>query len=147
VNSHEGSAYRFELAKECLGFAEAQAREERWSICLGYAQESVENAGKAILLQFRPVPRTHDVDELIRELVKNRAVPETIRKLLQSNLETFRDMGMKTHMRAAYGDEEAHITPGKLIQASEAKTGLDKARRAVAMAQTVMDELDKNPPK
>lgn len=146
MNSHESSQYRFELAQECLGFAEAQAKEERWSICLGYAQETVENAGKAILLRFRPAPRTHDVDELLLDLTQSRLVPETVRKLVQSHLDVFRDMGMKTHMRAAYGDEEAHITPGKLIQAPEAQAGLDKARRAVALAQTILDESEQTAP-
>jgi HEPN domain-containing protein len=146
VNSHESSKYRFELAQECLAFAETQAQDGHWSICLGYAQETVENAGKAILLQFRPVPRTHDIDELILDLTRTRAVPETIRKLLDANLDTFRGMGVKTHMRAADGDEEAHITPGKLIQEPEAQAGLAKARRAVALAQTILDEANKSAP-
>lgn len=146
MNSHESSKFRFELAQECLAFAETQARDGHWSICLGYSQETVENAGKAILLLFRPVPRTHDIDELILDLTRTGAVPANIRKLLGANLDTFRDMGTKTHMRAAYGDEEAHITPGKLIQEAEALAGLAKARRAVALTQTIFDESDKSMP-
>lgn len=44
---------------------------------------------------------------------------------------------MDTHTRAAYGDEEARITPSALIQEQEAESGLRQARRAVALAQAI----------
>lgn len=50
---------------------------------------------------------------------------------------------MKTHIRAAYGDEQARITPGKLIKEAEAQNGLKKARRAVVLAETIYESMTK----
>lgn len=137
MHSRENSAYRLDVAKEALDVAEAQARAQIWPACLNYSQQTVENAGKAIVLLFRPIARTHDIDELLDDLLDSRVIPKHVATLLRSNMDLFRGMGMDTHTRAAYGDEEARITPSALIQEQEAESGLRQARRALALAQAI----------
>ena len=143
MNSRDDAAYRLRLAKEYLADAETDASEKRWHTCLANSQEAVENAGKCILLQFRPMPATHDVEKLLQQLLHRKTVPSFVRERLRSELDAFRGMGMKTHVRATYGDEEARLTPRELIQQTEALDGLQKARRATALADTIFTEMTK----
>lgn len=143
MNSRDDAAYRLRLAKEYLADAETDADEKRWHTCLANSQEAVENAGKSILLHFRPVPATHDVEKLLEQLLNTKTVPRSIQEHLRSELDAFRGMGMKTHVRATYGDEAAHLTPRELIQRTEAIDGLEKARRAMALAETIFAEMTK----
>jgi len=147
VHSRENSAYRLDVAREALGFAEAEAKERRWPACLNYSQQAVESAGKSIVLHFRPIPRTHDVDELLDDLLASQVVSKAIESFLSANMDIFREMGMDTHIRAAYGDEDARMTPGALIQEAEAMSSLRKARRAVALAEEIFSEMTKPPSK
>ena len=143
MNSHDDAAYRLRLSKEYLADAESDANEKRWHTCLANAQEAAENAGKSVLLYFRPIPATHNIEKLLEQLLNDKTVPHAVQEQLRSQLGAFRGMGMKTHVRATYGDEEAHLTPRELIQRAEATEGLDKARRAVALAEAVAWEMNK----
>lgn len=70
---------------------------------------------------------------------------ESVLKLLNANMDAFFDMGTRAHNRATYGDEQSYMTPGELIKEPEARTALEKARRALALAQEIF-EL-RNPPR
>ena len=50
-------------------------------------------------------------------------------------------MGLETRIRATYGDEETYTAPRELIDESEATVGLEKARRAVALAEEIYNEM------
>ena len=141
MNSHDDAAYRLRLANEYLADAETDASAKRWHTCLANSQEAVENAGKSILLLFRPIPATHDVKKLLQELAESKAMPVSVRDRLRSELDAFHGMGMKTHVRATYGDEVAHRTPRELIQPKEAIDSLSKARRATALAEAIFQEM------
>ena len=60
---------------------------------------------------------------------------------LISALDDFRNMGLKTHVRATYGDESTRTPPWELIQEREAREGLTKARRATALAEMILAEM------
>jgi len=141
VNSHEDATYRLKLAKGYLSRAETDAMDGQWDGCLANAQEAVENAGKCVLANFRPVPKAHDVDESIERLLKHSDVPPTVKSKIEARLESFKGMGMDTHVRATYGDEEHYTPPWELIDESESKVGLEKARRAVALAEEIFAEM------
>jgi len=145
VRSRDDSVYRLELAKGYLARAESDAVDEQWDGCLANAQEAVENAGKCILAHFRPVPHTHDLIEPLEQLLKLDAVPAAIRRKIEGVLDAFRGMGFDTHVRAAYGDEESRTPPWELIDETEARTGLEKARRAVALAEEIYAEMTAPP--
>ena len=141
MRSRDDAAYRLELAKGYLARAESDAVDGQWDGCLANAQEAVENAGKSVLAHFRPVPHTHDLIELLQQLLKLDAIPTAIRQRIEGALEAFRGMGFDTHVRAAYGDEETHTPPWELIDEAEAHAGLEKARRAVTLAEAVHAEM------
>lgn len=143
MNSRDDAAFRLDLARGYLARAESDAREKRWDSCLANAQEAAENAGKSILTHFRPTPQTHDVVEPLEKLVKLNAVPPSLKQRLATALDDFRDMGIKTHIRATYGDESTHTPPWRLIQEREATDSLEKARRATALAEMIFAEMTK----
>lgn len=145
MNSREDAAYRITLAKGYLSRAENDAVDGQWDGCLANAQEAVENAGKSIIGHFRPTPRSHDVTETLEQLLKLEAVSESVKQKLIASLDAFRDMGLETHIRAAYGNEITHTPPWELIQESEATAGLEKARRAVALAEAIYAEMTAPP--
>ena len=143
MNSRDDAAYRLELARGYLAKAEQGARDRHWDDCLANAQDAVENAGKAIVSHFRPIPKTHDMLEPLRELSEQSGVPATVRQAIASALDAFLDMGLDTRIRAAYGDEATRTPPWELIQEGDARLGLEKARRAVVLAEAVGLEIAK----
>lgn len=143
MNSHDDAAFRLDLAQGYLTRAASDAREKKWDSCLANAQEAVENAGKSILAHFHPIPRAHDVSEPLEKLLNLDSVPQVIKRRLESALDDFRNMGLETHVRATYGDESARTPPWKLIQEREAMTGLEQARRATTLAETIFAEMGK----
>lgn len=146
MNSLDDPAYRLRLARGYLKKAENNARQQQWDDCLADAQQVVENAGKAILSYFRPIPKTHDVLGHLRNLLGQTTVPETIRGKVDASLDAFQDMGIETHIRASYGDETTHTPPWEFISESEASAGLEKARRAIALAEAISGEMTQNKP-
>ncbi len=78
------------LAKGYLSRAETDAMDGQWDGCLANAQEAVENAGKCVLANFRPVPKAHDVDESIERLLKHSDVPLTVKSKIEAGLELLR---------------------------------------------------------
>ncbi|MBI3763198.1 MAG: HEPN domain-containing protein [Chloroflexi bacterium] len=146
MNSHDDPLYRLKLAKRSLAKAENDAVDGQWDDCLAEAQEAVENAGKAILGHFRPIPKTHDVIGPLKRLTDKGNLPDAIRQDIEASLDAFRNMGLATHIRAAYGDELTGTVPWELIQEPEATAGLEKARRAVALAESVYAAVSGEPP-
>lgn len=146
MKAPDDAAFRITLAKGYLERAEGDFSEKKWDRVVGSAQEAVENAGKSILYHFRPIPNTHDVDKALRELIARKIAPQSICIRLDKELDAFLDMGKEKHNLATYGDEQAHIAPWELFQEPAAKTALDKARRAVALAEQIFSEMTKPPP-
>ena len=145
MNSRDDATYRLVLAKGYLAKAESNATDERWDDCLANAQEAVENAGKAILSHFRPVPKRHDVLEPLRDLLGQKEVPPTAQKNIKDVLDAFEGMGLDAHIRATYGDEVTNTPPWDLIDKPEAMAGLAKARQAVALAVSIFAEMTQPP--
>ena len=141
MNSREAAAYRLKLAQGYLSRAENDAVDEQWDGCLANAQEAVENAGKSIINHFRPTSHTHDIIEAIQQLASLNTTSETVKQKLMTSLDSFQNMGLETHIRATYGDEETYTPPWELIDESESKVDLEKARRAVALAEEIFAEV------
>lgn len=140
------SEYRLKLARGYLERAEESMVGRQWDRVVGSAQEAVENAGKSILYHYRPIPGTHDIDKALRELLERKVIPEPQRTRLSQDYDAFLDMGKEKHMKASYGDEAAHIPPWELFHESDAQTAIHKARRAVALAENIFEEMTKPPP-
>jgi HEPN domain-containing protein len=142
MNSRDEMEYRLKLAEGYLSKAEGDAADEQWDDCLANSQEAVENAGKAILSLYRPVPKRHDTFEPLEDLLDREEVSESIKKKIRDDLIAFLDMGHATHLRVTYGDEEKHTPPWELIEKPESMKGLEKARRAVTVAKSIYEELN-----
>ncbi len=68
--------YRLRLARGFLQEAEQDASLGRWRACVAHAQLAVENALKAVIALFAPVPRTHaPADVLSMMLEEGRRPP------------------------------------------------------------------------
>lgn len=140
MKSLEDSEYRLKLATGYLERAEQYLVEKTWDRVVGSSQEAVENAGKAILYLYRPIPNTHDIDKALRELVGRNIAPEPFRTRIERELDAFLDMGKEKHIQASYGDEQAHIAPWELFQETDAQTAIVQARRAVNLAREILRE-------
>ncbi|MBI3360355.1 MAG: HEPN domain-containing protein [Chloroflexi bacterium] len=141
MNSHDDPLYRLKLAKRSLAKAENDAVDGQWDDCLAEAQEAVENAGKAILGHFRPIPKTHDVIGPLKRLTDKGNLPDAIRQDIEASLDAFRNMGLATHIRAAYGDELTGTVPWELIQEPEATAGLEKRGAPLRWPNQFMPQL------
>jgi len=135
VNSHDELTYRLELAEGYLQQAEADYVSSKWHGCMANAQESVENAGKAIVSCFAPVARSHHVVGQLAEVLQTAQLPADLRQALVTMLPDFGKMGLAAHVRVTYGDERTFTPPWKLIQQPEAEAGLRRARDAVALGR------------
>ena len=68
VDSERDVDFRLRLADGFLGEARDDVTRARWRSCVDNAQLAVENAVKAVIARFVPVPRTHDLVTLPWEL-------------------------------------------------------------------------------
>ena len=60
MNSIEDAKYRLRVAKGFLAEARQDFELGRWRSCVDGAQLACENALKAVIALWSPVPRTHD---------------------------------------------------------------------------------------
>ena len=61
MDSERDVDFRLRLADGFLGEARDDVTRARWRSCVDNAQLAVENAVKAVIARFVPVPRTHDL--------------------------------------------------------------------------------------
>lgn len=132
----EDAAYRMELAKQHLEMAEEDLGLERWPSCISNAQIAVENAAKAILACFGPIPRTHSTAEWLRRLPM-RDLPEDLRARIEKIIPVAREYGLRKHILTIYGDEETFRTPWDLFGEKDARKAIDDARQCMRVAEEV----------
>ena len=136
----EDAAYRMELAKRYLEMAEEDFGLERWPSCVSNAQVAVENAAKAILACFGPIPRTHDTAEWLQRLPAQ-DLPEDMRARIEEIVPVAEEYGLKKHIRTIYGDENRFLTPWILFGEQDALKGLEDARQCVKVAASVYEHF------
>ena len=61
MDSERDVDFRLRLADGFLGEARDDVARARWRSCVDNTQLAVENAVKAVIARFAPVPRTHDL--------------------------------------------------------------------------------------
>ena len=67
MDSARDAEYRLRLARGFLAEAEEDVRLSRWRSCVDNAQLALENAAKAVIARFGPIPRSHDVGGTTQE--------------------------------------------------------------------------------
>ena len=139
MESRADAEYRLEVAHGFLREAEQDLDLRRWRSAVDNAQLAVENAAKAVLSRNRPTPKTHDVaQELHSLLAESRDTPK-MATLLAELVECAAMLGRDVHIRTDYGDELRRITPWALFSQEDAEQALAHARRAVSLAETILD--------
>ncbi|MFQ6015424.1 MAG: HEPN domain-containing protein [Anaerolineae bacterium] len=140
MNSSEDAAYRLQLARECLSEAEEDLNLKRWRPCVDGAQLAIENAAKAIVACFGPVPRTHELGErlqVISTLDRAKDVAAKIEPIIPLVVE----YGTQMHIRVTYGDEKTFRTPRMLFGEGDAVKAAANARQVVAVAERVYEHF------
>ena len=137
MDSEQDVAYRLRLAEGFLQEAEQDLPLSRWRSCVDNARLAVENAVKAVVARYGPVPRTHDItrllDRVLSAAVMNSAVQENL-SLLKHLAE---QLGYAEHIRSDYGEATCK-TPWELFDQADAQQAVSVARQAVVLAREIV---------
>jgi len=138
VNSNHGAEYRFNLATTYLNQARRRLRDEEWHSCVGESQLAVENAAKCVMACFLPVPRSHDMENLLKSLLCNLPdLEEEIVEYITRLIDIAGKHGLEEHIAVTYGDEETQRLPAELFNEESAQNALSDAEEAIAIARAV----------
>ncbi len=138
MDSERDVRYRLRLAEGFLGEAEEDVRSSRWRSCVDNAQLAVENAIKAVIGRYGPIPRSHDVAGLLDELVKRSDLPPGTAGKLPALKALGERLSYEEHIRSDYGEEGSYRTPWELFGPAEGAEALAAAREAVALARDIV---------
>lgn len=105
------------------------------------AQLSVENAAKAVLSMIGPVGRTHKPASLLRQALHVGTLRLSDFQKAERLAELAELLGFDVHVQTDYGDEMGGLTPWELFDESDANQALNMAEEAVALAQTIVEEI------
>lgn len=137
MDSERDVRYRLRLAEGFLNEAEEDVRSSRWRSCVDNAQLAVENAIKAVIGRFGPIPRSHDVAGLLDELRKRSDLPPGSAEKLPALKALGERLGYEEHIRSDYGEEGSYLTPWELFGSAEAAEAVTVAREAVVLAREI----------
>ena len=132
------AVFRIRLAQGFLSEAEEDYRLKRWRSCVSNAQLAVENALKALIALYEPVPRTHNPANVLRNLVFHGIIPNQISVNIQSILEDASGLSPQIHIETDYGDEARGLTPWELFSEEDAREALAIAHRVVEAAAVLI---------
>jgi HEPN domain-containing protein len=127
--------YRLRLAEGFLKEAREQLKYGLFRAVADAAQLAVENSVKAVIARFRPVPKTHDLDEAIGDLLDEVGFSDVEKSKLSRLRELAESLGFETHIRTDYGDESQHSTPWELYDEHEAREALGMAEEGYRVAE------------
>ena len=138
MNSIEDAKYRLKVAEGFFVEAQQDLELGRWRSCVDGAQLATENALKAIIALWGPVPRTHEPAGVLFEMIEAHQIPCEYGDEVKALVAAAEPMGHQVHIQTDYGDETAGLTPWDLFDETDAqracttgKTVLDAVRRLV----------------
>jgi len=115
--------------------------EVRWRACVVHAQLVVENALKAVIALFAPVPRTHAPADVLSVMLEEGDVPPAMRADVQELVNIAQGLDLATiHIQTDYGDEAHDLTPWERFSEEDAREALTLARRVVEEAVRLIQE-------
>ena len=133
--------YRLRLAQGFLQEAEQDASLGRWRACIAHAQLAVENALKAVIALFAPVPRTHAPADVLSMMLEEGDIPQTMRADVQELVNIVQGLDLAAiHVQTDYGDETHGLTPWELFSEEDAREALAIARRVVERAVALIQK-------
>ena len=102
------------------------------------AQLAVENAVKAVIARFVPVPRTHELVTPLDVLLASGRLTSGVLDALAELRQSAAELGHEQHVRSDYGEEAAFKTPWELFDAADARRAMTVAERSVTLAQSIL---------
>jgi len=130
--------YRAKLADRYL--ADAEGAFERGDLrgTVASSQLAAENAAKAVVAVYRVPSWSHDPSHELREVAAQ--MPASLKPLAEE-LASIAELLAPEHGRATYGEPARGLTPWELYTREGAEAALQRARRAVELAKTILKEL------
>lgn len=138
MDSEQDVNYRVRLAEGFLREAEEDLKLSRWRSSVDNAQLSVENAVKAVIARYGPVPRTHDVAKPLEELQTSTELSPTVKEKLSILRNLAEQLGYEEHIRSDYSEEASFKTPWELFDQEDAQKAVEIARQALSLAKEVL---------
>jgi HEPN domain-containing protein len=138
MDSERDVDFRLRLADGFLGEARDDVTRARWRSCVDNAQLAVENAVKAVIARFVPVPRTHDLVTPLDGLLASGRLTPGERDALVELRDCASDPGYEQHVRSDYGEEAAFKTPWEIFDAADAGRAMTIAERSVTLARSML---------
>ncbi len=137
----ESVTFRLELARGFLDKAQQDFSLRRWSATVSHAQLAVENALKALIGVFLPIPKTHDPARVLLELIARQQIPSRWQKDVQQLAEIGRPLGPQLHVQTDYGDEFGGRLPWMLFGEEEAREVLTTEENILARVEQLVQEV------
>lgn len=135
------AVFRIRLAQGFLKEDEEDYKLRRWRSCISNSQLSVENALKAIISLYEPVPKTHNPAKVLIELLSRGIVPEQVKTTIQDILQKAANLSPHIHIQTDYGDEAQGLTPWELFSEDDAREALETARKVVEASVKMIQNL------
>ncbi len=140
-NMKESVTFRLALARGFLDEAQQDFSLHRWRAAVSHAQLAVENALKAVVGVFLPVPKTHDPARVLLELIARQQIPPRWQKDVQQLAEMGKLLGPQLHVQTDYGDEFGGRLPWVLFGEEEAREALTTAEKILAGVEQLVQEV------
>jgi len=140
----ENVTFRLELARGFLHEAQQDLTLGRWRAAVSHAQLSVENALKAVIGLFLPVPKTHDPARMFLELIAREQIPPRWQKDVQQLAEMGQPLGPQLQVQTDYGDEFAGRLPWVLFGEEEAREALTTAEKILVRVEEIVQEVTRD---
>ena len=135
--------FRFRLALGFLEEAEQDAALGRWRACVAHAQLSVENALKAIIALFAPVPRTHTPTKILSTMLMKGDIPHQDQQDVQKIIGIAQTLDSNAiHAQTDYGDEFHGLTPWELFSEEDAQQALTIAQQVMEAATALIQKYN-----
>jgi len=137
----ESVVFRLALARGFFDEARQDFSLSRWRAAVSNSQLAVENALKALIAVFLPVPKTHDPAQALLELTERQQIPSRWQKDVQQLAEMGRPLGPQLHVQTDYGDEFGGRLPWMLFGEQEAREALTLAENVLAGVERLVQEV------
>jgi len=139
VRSGTEAEWRLRVAREHLDVARRSLAAGLLLPAADNARKCVENAIKAAIACYGPVPRTHDAAASLSALLQaGAAVPAGLRPDVARLVTLGQRHGLVEHLRLSYGDEQAGQTPAALVTPALAQSSIADADDAVRIAGSLL---------
>jgi HEPN domain-containing protein len=138
MDSEQDVNFRLRLTEGFLQEAEEDLTLSRWRSCVDNAQLAVENAVKAVLARYGPVPKTHEVARPLMNLQRLEELDATVKEKLASLQELAEQLSYEDHIRSDYGEEATFKTPWELFDEDDAQEAVQVARQTLALAKEIL---------